>query len=46
MLGHELRNPLSAVQNAIAAASVDESRRPRALDIARDNVGRVYNLSV
>ena len=34
MLGHELRNPLSAVSNAVAAAHRDASRRDRALDIA------------
>jgi signal transduction histidine kinase/ActR/RegA family two-component response regulator len=34
MLGHELRNPLSAVSNAIATAHRDASRRDRALDIA------------
>jgi signal transduction histidine kinase/ActR/RegA family two-component response regulator len=34
MLGHELRNPLSAVQYAVATASVDERRRGRALAIA------------
>lgn len=35
MLGHELRNPLSAVSNAITTACRDASRRDRALDIAR-----------
>ena len=35
MLGHELRNPLAALQSAIAAACLDEARRDRALDIAR-----------
>jgi PAS domain S-box-containing protein len=35
MLGHELRNPLAAMRNAIAAAHVDGSRRERALEIAR-----------
>jgi signal transduction histidine kinase/ActR/RegA family two-component response regulator len=34
MLGHELRNPLSAVRNAVATASMDEARRGRALAIA------------
>src|SRR5262249_48003767 len=34
MLGHELRNPLSAVRNAIVTARLDSSRRDRALDIA------------
>jgi PAS domain S-box-containing protein len=34
MLGHELRNPLAAVRNAVATAIRDESRRGRALEIA------------
>jgi signal transduction histidine kinase/CheY-like chemotaxis protein len=34
MLGHELRNPLSAVRNAVATAAMDESRRGRAFEIA------------
>jgi PAS domain S-box-containing protein len=34
MLGHELRNPLSAVRNAVVTARLDPSRRDRALDIA------------
>ena len=46
MLAHELRNPLSAVRNAVASASLDESRRPRALEIARrqaDQLGRLID---
>ena len=35
MLGHELRNPLAAVQSAIIAARLDPSRRDNALEIAR-----------
>jgi PAS domain S-box-containing protein len=35
MLGHELRNPLAAVQSAIIAARLDPSRRDDALEIAR-----------
>ena len=35
MLGHELRNPLAAVQSAIIAARLDASRRDDALEIAR-----------
>jgi PAS domain S-box-containing protein len=35
MLGHELRNPLSAVRNATAAAVLDPVNRDRALEIAR-----------
>jgi signal transduction histidine kinase/ActR/RegA family two-component response regulator len=34
MLGHELRNPLSAVRNAVATATIDDARRGRALEIA------------
>jgi signal transduction histidine kinase/ActR/RegA family two-component response regulator len=46
MLGHELRNPLSAVRNAVTIASLDEMRRPRALEIARcqaDQLGRLID---
>jgi signal transduction histidine kinase/ActR/RegA family two-component response regulator len=46
MLAHELRNPLSAVRNAVAAASLDESHRPHALEIARrqsDQLGRLID---
>jgi signal transduction histidine kinase/PAS domain-containing protein/ActR/RegA family two-component response regulator len=46
MLGHELRNPLSAVRNAVATASLDDVRRPRALEIARrqaDQLGRLID---
>ncbi len=35
MLGHELRNPLSAVRNATAAALLDPLNRDHALQIAR-----------
>ncbi|HTY54296.1 MAG TPA: ATP-binding protein, partial [Candidatus Binataceae bacterium] len=34
VLGHELRNPLGAVQNAIAAARLGQSRRDEMLEIA------------
>jgi signal transduction histidine kinase/CheY-like chemotaxis protein len=34
MLGHELRNPLAAVRNAVTTATIDETRRQRALAIA------------
>ncbi len=44
MLGHELRNPLAAVQSAIAAACLDESRRQRALDIARRQASQLRRL--
>jgi signal transduction histidine kinase/ActR/RegA family two-component response regulator len=46
MLAHELRNPLSAVRNAVATARLDESRRPRALEIAwrqSDQLGRLID---
>ena len=46
MLGHELRNPLSAVRNAITVAALDENQRARALDIARrqaDQLGRLVD---
>jgi two-component system CheB/CheR fusion protein len=46
MLGHELRNPLAAVRNAVATASLDEVRRPRAMEIARrqlDQLGRLID---
>jgi PAS domain S-box-containing protein len=46
MLGHELRNPLAAVRNAIAVAGLDDTNRPRALDIARrqaDQLGRLID---
>lgn len=34
MLSHELRNPLSAIRNAIVTARLDGTRRERALEIA------------
>jgi PAS domain S-box-containing protein len=46
MLGHELRNPLSAVRNAIAAATLGDASRARALEIARrqtDQLGRIVD---
>jgi len=46
MLGHELRNPLSAVRNAVVTARLDPERRDRALDIARrgtDQLGRLVD---
>jgi PAS domain S-box-containing protein len=46
MLGHELRNPLSAVRNAIAAALLDPAAQGRALLIARrqtDQLGRIVD---
>ncbi len=44
MLGHELRNPLSAVSNAIVTAHGDASRRDRALDIARRQTGHLARI--
>ena len=44
MLGHELRNPLSAVANAITTAYFDEAHRPRALDIARRQTAQLTRL--
>ena len=41
MLAHELRNPLAAVRNAVATASLDESRRERALEIAGRQAGQL-----
>jgi PAS domain S-box-containing protein len=46
MLGHELRNPLSAVRSAIVAAILDDRARGRALEIARrqtDQLGRIVD---
>jgi signal transduction histidine kinase len=46
MLGHELRNPLAAVQNAVAVASLNEAKRGRALEIARrqtEQLGRLID---
>jgi signal transduction histidine kinase/CheY-like chemotaxis protein len=46
MLGHELRNPLSAVQNALTAAAHDPASRERALEIARrqtQQLGRIVD---
>jgi PAS domain S-box-containing protein len=44
MLGHELRNPLAAVRNAITAAHLDENARGRALEIARRQTSRLSRL--
>jgi signal transduction histidine kinase len=46
MLGHELRNPLSAIQNAVVVAHLDETRRESALAIARrqsQHLGRIVD---
>ena len=44
MLGHELRNPLGALQNAIMLASLDEARRENALEIARRQTAQLGHL--
>src|SRR5581483_299885 len=46
MLGHELRNPLSAVRNGITAATLAPGTRERALEIARrqtEQLGRIVD---
>ncbi len=46
MLGHELRNPLAAVRNAVATASLDAAHQTHALEIARrqtDQLGRLID---
>jgi len=46
MLGHELRNPLSAIRNAVLAASMDDAQRDTALGIARrqtEQLGRLVD---
>jgi PAS domain S-box-containing protein len=44
MLGHELRNPLSAVLDAIATAQLDHTRRDHALTIARRQTNQLAGL--
>ncbi len=44
MLAHELRSPLAAVRNAIAAADLEPAVRDRAIDIARRQTGRLTRL--
>jgi GAF domain-containing protein len=44
MLGHELRNPLSAVCNGLTASRLDPTRAERALDIARHAAGQLTRL--
>jgi PAS domain S-box-containing protein len=44
MLGHELRNPLSAIRNAIAAATLDETQRTRALEIAHRQTAQLATI--
>jgi PAS domain S-box-containing protein len=44
MLGHELRNPLAAVRNAVAVARSDSSGRERALEIAHRQIDQLARL--
>lgn len=44
LLGHELRNPLAAVQSAIITAWLDEERREQALEIARRQTAQLRKL--
>ena len=44
MLGHELRNPLSAVLDSIVTAQLDQDRRERALSIARRQTDQLAGL--
>src|SRR5262249_23706471 len=46
MLGHELRNPLAAVRNAVVTAQLDGTHRERSLEIANrqaDQLGRLLD---
>src|SRR6185436_11861056 len=44
MLSHELRNPLSAIRNAVVSARLDERQRERALEIARRQTDQLARL--
>jgi two-component system CheB/CheR fusion protein len=44
MLGHQLRNPLAAVRNAITAARLDPGRGDRALEIAHRGTDQLARL--
>lgn len=44
LLGHELRNPLAAVQSAIITAHLDSQRRDQALEIARRQTAQLRKL--
>src|SRR5262249_11040283 len=44
MLGHELRNPLAAVRNAVVTAHLDTARRERSLEIARGQTDQLARL--
>jgi two-component system, chemotaxis family, CheB/CheR fusion protein len=46
MLGHELRNPLSAVRNSLVVVGLDEKQQRRALEIAQraaDQLSRIVD---
>jgi PAS domain S-box-containing protein len=44
MLGHELRNPLAAVRNAVVTARLDDAQRERSLEIARRQTDQLARL--
>src|SRR5262249_54661348 len=44
MLGHELRNPLGALRNAVVTAQLDGAHRERSLDIARRQADQLARL--
>jgi two-component system CheB/CheR fusion protein len=44
MLGHELRNPLAAVRNAVVTAQLDGARRERSFEIARRQTDQLARL--
>jgi len=44
MLSHELRNPLSALRNALATARLDAQRLPQALEIAQRQTDHLARL--
>jgi PAS domain S-box-containing protein len=44
MLGHELRNPLAAVRNAVVSARLDAGYRDRSLEIARRQTEQLARL--
>lgn len=43
-LGHELRDPLAAVRNAVAVASLDDVARPHALEMAHRQTERLARI--
>lgn len=44
MLGHELRNPLAALRNAVLSARLDPARREHAIEIAARGVDQLTRL--